>query len=601
MRSFWVVLCSALCVVALGSADTRAAFERDETVHFRHRGNADPRTEGWTAGGFAPGVSDGAGSAGALHWFVDDNSAASGGFGSLRVDPTPQLLAAESGWRLRLRLRVDHGGAATGPTAAVAVEYSSGLERYSLTFGTNASGQTTVQLAGTAGIAIVGEGSQFHTLEMVSDNGLNVDVRSGGATLLSGGGIAAGGVAPRLIWGSLDSANTGRGEFALLEWSTPVRQLTSNGVIDGNPEISSPWVVWESGSAATTEIMALDLRESDAAGAAIQLSNVPGRVNFSTQVDGNYALWVSAGGGVSDVFAYDLREPPSPTNPTRLTTDALVSFVRLSGTWAAWSDDGDMFAYDLSLPPSPTNPLRLTDSSEDDDFFSTDGVRVAWRSLPDGEDREIQVYDLTLPPSATNPIAITDDDFEDFDPQVEGPWVVWNRNNNTGGSTFLAYDLRLPPSPTNPLLLADGSFTAAPELGGGRAFWIETGVVARELDAPLSASNPISLPSGSFTANVRPGEERVAWIDSPSGVAGGFDVFAFDFGEPLGADNPIRVSDNQFTDFSVELDDERIVWSGGVSAATEVFVAPEPAGPGWVALWALSAFATSACRRRTHH
>ena len=107
-------------------------------VGFSHVGDNDPiNEEGWQTPDTDPGVVVGPiDDAGTSAWFVDDNSGASGSRRTyIRTPAAGQVASASAeGWVLRLELRLPDPGDA--PDFSVQAEYSTGVTRYLIHFGT---------------------------------------------------------------------------------------------------------------------------------------------------------------------------------------------------------------------------------------------------------------------------------------------------------------------------------------------------------------------------------------------------------------------------------------------------------------------------------
>lgn len=191
-----------------------------DLAHREHHGDTDPVSEGWTHGAVGAGVVQGPSAFGQPAWAVQDRGSSSGNLGAYSFDPTPHLGAAASGWTLSVELAVQHLADPTPANAAVFFEYCDGTTRWVVSFGTD-GGRTLASMWGT-GLVDVGLPKDFHTLALVSEDGSSVDLQIDGVVVLANvPGIAAGSVAPRVIWGSADSVGQGRGAYAWVRWSTP--------------------------------------------------------------------------------------------------------------------------------------------------------------------------------------------------------------------------------------------------------------------------------------------------------------------------------------------------------------------------------------------
>ncbi|MCB9687901.1 MAG: hypothetical protein H6735_22865 [Alphaproteobacteria bacterium] len=203
-----------------------------DQLRYLHDGSTSPVDEGWDFGARGPGVSEGPwGDA----WEIRDESTVGGSTGSFHLDPTALLDDAARGWRYTVWLQAVHATDPTNPNASVFFEFCDGQHRWPLRFGTRA-GLTVVRPDGEAELT-VGATTTFHAVELVSHDGTLADVVVDGTVVLSGyGGIAAGAVAPRVIWGSADSGGMGTGRYARVEWATtcPTGPDTDgDGVSDG--------------------------------------------------------------------------------------------------------------------------------------------------------------------------------------------------------------------------------------------------------------------------------------------------------------------------------------------------------------------------------
>ncbi|MGE0857895.1 MAG: hypothetical protein AB7I01_06525 [Gammaproteobacteria bacterium] len=194
-------------------------------VRHQHLGQADPVNEGWSRVGehaqvvYGP-VQDGDITA----WRVDDNSTASGSTTSYLRTPSADDIADgnTSGWALRLRLRVANLSDAID--FSVFGEYSTGVTRYVLAFGSNAAGDALVRLhdgVSNQVYTVPGGALGYHLYELVYDPArARATLRVDGVTtaFTEYAGFAAGSVPARVIFGAGQSTSTGEGRYQLVAW-----------------------------------------------------------------------------------------------------------------------------------------------------------------------------------------------------------------------------------------------------------------------------------------------------------------------------------------------------------------------------------------------
>lgn len=191
-----------------------------------HLGSVDPLASGWgatpgdTSTGVARSAVPGTGVGDDLPaWQIADGSTEVGSRYRYELAPSSQELsrAAQLGWVSRVVLRLPTSSDAVD--ASVIVEFSDGVKRWGMVWGTDSGGNPRVQAFGGSPAHSL-SGATFHTYELRYDPATDTaDLFADGALLQADfPGLAAGGVAARFNFGSGSSAGTGTGQYHRVEW-----------------------------------------------------------------------------------------------------------------------------------------------------------------------------------------------------------------------------------------------------------------------------------------------------------------------------------------------------------------------------------------------
>ncbi|MEM7479403.1 MAG: PEP-CTERM sorting domain-containing protein [Planctomycetota bacterium] len=192
---------------------------------FLHEGNNDPTTEGWilnlTGSGNSVGSVTNDLGIGIDAWFTDDDTTSGSNVAAYTATPSAAQIAAGNlnGWTLSANLRVVDIPDAVD--SSVIVLYRDGTTSWEMNFGTEADGDTIVQLSGGGQYTLQGTGTGYHQFDLVYDsatssadllvNGLEVISNNTGSLSASSGAVA---------WGAGSTAGTGHGNFASVSFST---------------------------------------------------------------------------------------------------------------------------------------------------------------------------------------------------------------------------------------------------------------------------------------------------------------------------------------------------------------------------------------------
>lgn len=206
-----------------------------EHVVARHLGDSDPGTTGWTASGFAVGVTaeggtdDGAAGCAAPcgFWRIRDASTASGSTGSYQVPITAAQYEHPLGWVLRGRLRIVPFADATPE----AIDFASSMllriddgginRQYWLQFGLTGDNGLLVRGQAAGSDADVGPSTDYHHVEMVYDPDRDVvDVLVDGDLLYAGDSGSAWTGGSLVQWGAASSAGVKQTLFHEVSFET---------------------------------------------------------------------------------------------------------------------------------------------------------------------------------------------------------------------------------------------------------------------------------------------------------------------------------------------------------------------------------------------
>ena len=273
----------------------------------------------------------------------------------------------------------------------------------------------------------------------------------------------AGGVA---VWQS------GSGAFSeVLLWDgAEVRNLSSNGVADENPETDGIHVAWQQGAAGQRDIAIYDLLTDRASLivstgdetlpilsgvtiAWVELVDADGEVfidpgplgnqltgntlvESALELDGENLVFVQGddldltpGNAADDLHDvafwngslgefYILGQPGNDDLNPSIAGDTIVWQVGETGSGGIWISD-----------TSPSQGVLFPGT--DDRNPDTDGRRVVWDHF-DGSDRDIYMVDLASP--AVVAFVTTDNAADDVDPEIDGDDIVWVREAVPGDS-----------------------------------------------------------------------------------------------------------------------------------------------------------------------
>jgi hypothetical protein len=251
-----------------------AATASAVTPLFQHAGNANPTSEGWSTDFSGTAITTGAtsvGGAGEFNdtenaWRINDNSTTGRGIYFRDVAGLEYLDARSGGWQLDGRMKSTD---TTTNASLVSKQFryldegipSGGEMQYRVSLTTNASGQSIVNLTGTATTVNVGTGYHDYSLRfnpVTQVASLHIDGAVGPALTSSGALINPSAFATSQVnFGSPSTAETGAANYALVRFSTQgVNTILAGYGFDG-------------GSAASLDINAQSVASSMTAGAGL--------------------------------------------------------------------------------------------------------------------------------------------------------------------------------------------------------------------------------------------------------------------------------------------------------------------------------------------
>lgn len=216
-----------------GNVEAHDAYYDDFSVVtlpyvIRHVGRFDPNIaaasprENWNLGGntnlvpVSP-VTETVGGETVDAWRVDDISTSTLAYYTTTLLDREIEGANTNGWRLTARLRVT--GENDALDGSVGVQISTDSYAYSLSYGSDATGNARVRVNSEPIIHTVAGGSVYHTYELAYDPVSGTASLSCDGAQLQAGIAKGGGAYKRVLWGANQSSSTGCAHYALVQFS----------------------------------------------------------------------------------------------------------------------------------------------------------------------------------------------------------------------------------------------------------------------------------------------------------------------------------------------------------------------------------------------
>jgi hypothetical protein len=205
------------------------------------------------------------------------------------------------------------------------------------------------------------------------------------------------------------------------------KQITGNGVDEGELEIDGPRVVW-SGPGGNdlgpdTEVFQWD----ESLDALIQVNGSNSVPDGQPQISGDRVVWVSGTGNAAEIWRYDAS---AVLTLLQVTNDGVADGnPQLDGDVVVWeTDDGNDL--EIVLHVEGGIPQPLTDNTLDDHSPRVSGSNVVWVREEAGDSEIWACFGCTSAGAAAQ--KVTDDGLDDRAPRIDGERITWEKCRNTG-------------------------------------------------------------------------------------------------------------------------------------------------------------------------